>query len=85
MNVKTRVAREKVEPLKHKGGNLCLELQDVGEVLNQYFACVFTEEKDIEDNEIIVKNTNMLGQLEIAKDVVLMHLKTIKVDKSPGS
>lgn len=32
------VVREKVEPLKDKDGNLCLESEDVGEELNKYAA-----------------------------------------------
>eukprot|EP00061_Rhincodon_typus_P014021 g40782.t1 len=74
---------EKVGLLKDKGGNLCLEAEDVGEILNKYFASVFTQEKDMEDREIRVEQANMLGRFEINKEVVLGLLKSIKVDKSP--
>lgn len=36
------VTWEKVGLFKDKGGNLCLELEDVVEETNQYFAFVFT-------------------------------------------
>ena len=46
-----RVARERVGPLKDKGGNLCVEPEEMGEVLKEYFASVFTKEKDLVDDE----------------------------------
>eukprot|EP00061_Rhincodon_typus_P010512 g34857.t1 len=67
-----------------KGGKLCLEAEDVGEILNEYFASVFSQEKDMEDSEICVEHANMLGHLEIVKEVMLGLLKSIEVDKSPG-
>eukprot|EP00061_Rhincodon_typus_P012919 g38973.t1 len=78
------ITRDKVGPLKDKGGNLCLEAEDVGKILNKYFASVFTQEKDMEDSEISVEHTNMLGRFEIKKEIVLGLLKSIKVDKTPG-
>eukprot|EP00061_Rhincodon_typus_P018301 g47418.t1 len=43
-----REARKKVGPLKHKW-NLCVEPKEVGEILNEYFASVFTTQRDIDD------------------------------------
>eukprot|EP00061_Rhincodon_typus_P010992 g35677.t1 len=56
----------------------------MGEILNEYFASVFTQVKDMEDNTICVEHANMLGHFEIEKEVVVDLLKNIKVDKSPG-
>eukprot|EP00061_Rhincodon_typus_P011646 g36826.t1 len=42
-------------------------------------------EKDMEDSEICVEHANKLWHFEIKKEVVLGLLKSIKVDKSPGS
>lgn len=39
-----RATREKVGLFKDIGVNLCVELEDVGEVLNENFAPVFTKE-----------------------------------------
>eukprot|EP00061_Rhincodon_typus_P011433 g36429.t1 len=79
-----RTTREKVGPRKDKGGNLYLEAENVGEILNEYFASVFTQEKDMVDSENSVEHANMLGQFEIKKEVVLDFLKSNKVDKSLG-
>lgn len=49
------------------------------EVLNKYFASVFTKEKDLEDSKAIGENTNMLGLFETEKEVVLMVQKNIKM------
>eukprot|EP00061_Rhincodon_typus_P015044 g42500.t1 len=81
---KKRLTREKVGPLKDKGGNLYLEAKDVGEILNEYFAVIFTQEKDMEDSESCVEHANMLGRFEIKKEVVLDLLKNNKVVRFPG-
>eukprot|EP00061_Rhincodon_typus_P012132 g37677.t1 len=75
---------EKVGSLKDNGGNLCLEGKDVGEILNEYFAMVFTQDKGMKDSEICVEHANMLGHFEIKKEVVLGLLKHSKVDESTG-
>ena len=46
-----RVAKERLGPLKDSGGNLCMQPDEVGEVLNEYFASVFIKEKDVVDGE----------------------------------
>lgn len=81
--LKTRLTKEKIEQLKEYGGNLCLGSEDVGKVLNKSLSFVFSKEKDMEGSEIHVWSTNMLGQFEIKKQVVIGILKSIKVDKSP--
>eukprot|EP00061_Rhincodon_typus_P010568 g34955.t1 len=57
---------------------MCLEAEDVGEVLNEYFASVFIQEKDMEDSEISVEHANMLRHFEIKKEVLDLS-KSIKV------
>ena len=42
-----RVVREKIGPFRDKGGELCLEPKGIGEILNEYFASVFTKERDL--------------------------------------
>ena len=46
-----RVARERVGPLNDSGGNLCMEPEEMDEILNEYFASVFTKERDLVDEE----------------------------------
>eukprot|EP00061_Rhincodon_typus_P016345 g44518.t1 len=55
--------------------------EDVHEILNEYFALVFTQEKDIEDSEICVEHANMLRHFGIKKEVVFGLLKSIKLKK----
>lgn len=55
-----------------------MEMENVCEVLNGYFATEFTDKKDLEDSKVNVENTNIIGQIE--KEVLLRLLKTITVD-----
>eukprot|EP00061_Rhincodon_typus_P003901 g21251.t1 len=66
-----RITEEKVGPLKDKGENLCLEAEDVGEILNEYIASVFTQEKDMEDGKICVEHADVPGNFEIKNEMVL--------------
>ncbi|PLS49478.1 hypothetical protein CYV29_15670, partial [Carnobacterium maltaromaticum] len=79
-----RVTRERIGPLKDKGGKLCVESEKMGEILNEYFASVFTEERDMTDVEVRNRCLITLGQVGIRREEVLGILKGIKVDKSPG-
>eukprot|EP00061_Rhincodon_typus_P013164 g39363.t1 len=56
----------------------------MGAILNEYFASVFTIEKDLVDNEFGEGFRDSLGHVEIKMEEVLEVLKNIKVDKSPG-
>ena len=55
-----------------------------GRVLNDYFASVFTKEKDLVDDESGKGCVDSLSQVEIKKEEVLGFLRNIKIDKSPG-
>ena len=78
-----RVARERVGPLKGREGNLCVEPEEMGELLNEYFASEFTKVKDWVDDETGEECVDGLGHVEIKKEDVLGVLKKIEVDKSP--
>jgi len=78
-----RVARERVDPLRDSGGNLCMKPEELGDILSEHFASVFTKEKYLVDEESRVGCLNILGHVDIKKEV-LGVLKGIKVDKSPG-
>jgi len=73
-----KITRERIGPLKDKGRKLCLEAENVGEILNEYFASVFTEQMNVEDSGICVELADMLGHFEIKKEVVLGLLKNIE-------
>lgn len=53
------VTGEKVGPLKFKGENLCLELDNACGVLNEYFASVYTKEKPMKYGEITVEDISL--------------------------
>eukprot|EP00061_Rhincodon_typus_P001996 g16347.t1 len=70
-----RVARERADTLKDRRGRLCVEPEEVDEILNEHFTSVLTKERDVEVRERCV---NALGQVNIMKEDVLV------VDRSPG-
>lgn len=53
-----------------------LGVRQCHKMLEDYFESAFTKERDTEDNEICVGNTNMLRWFEVTK--------SIEIDKSPG-
>ena len=71
-----RITREGIGPLKDKGGNSCLYL-DVGEVLKEYFASVFTNGKDVKHRKINTSCIEMLGHFEVKVEQVLPCLKEL--------
>eukprot|EP00061_Rhincodon_typus_P012051 g37518.t1 len=56
----------------------------MSEVFNEYFASVFTKEKDMIDGESREGYVDILGHVNIKEEVVFDVSKSIKVDKSPG-
>ena len=78
------MAREGVHPRKGKGGKLCVEPKEVGEILNEYFASVFTKERDTSIDGVSEGCVNPLDQAIITREEVSGVLKRIKVYKSPG-
>ncbi|XP_072423905.1 uncharacterized protein [Chiloscyllium punctatum] len=77
-----RVTRERIGPLGDQQGSLCVEPQEKGEILNEYFASVFTVEKDVEDVVCREIDGDVLISVHITEEEVLDILKRIKVDKS---
>eukprot|EP00061_Rhincodon_typus_P004848 g23565.t1 len=62
-----------------------MEPQEMREVLNEYFASVFTVEKDKEDRKHGEINNDILKNVHIIEEELLNVLKRIKVDKSLAS
>eukprot|EP00061_Rhincodon_typus_P006131 g26439.t1 len=79
-----RMARMRVGPIRDSGGTLCMESEEVGEVLNECFASVFTSENDLDICEDSVKKADMLEQVDVRKEDMLDILKTMRIDKSLG-
>jgi len=79
-----RMARVRVGLIRDSGGNLCLESEEVEEVLNEYFASVFTGERDFVACEDSVKQADMLEPVDVKKEEVLGIFKNMRIDKSSG-
>ncbi|GCC29521.1 hypothetical protein chiPu_0007963 [Chiloscyllium punctatum] len=62
--------REKVGPIRDSGGNLCVESEQIGEALNEFFASVFTKERELLVNEILEELGYSLDQIKIEVDVL---------------
>eukprot|EP00061_Rhincodon_typus_P001961 g16259.t1 len=71
-------------PLKDREGNLCVKPEEMDEVLNEYFASVFTIGKDLVDDDSGEGGVDSSGHVEIKREEELGVLKNMKVDKSPG-
>eukprot|EP00061_Rhincodon_typus_P005789 g25733.t1 len=79
-----RVTREKIGPVKDQQGHLRVEPQEMSEILNKYFASVFTVEKDMEDIDHGEINSDILKNVHITEEEELDVLKHKKMDKSLG-
>lgn len=58
-------------------GKLDLALEDVAQVLKEYFASGFPEERYSGDSEISVQNNHLPEQF-VEKEIVQRHMKNIK-------
>eukprot|EP00061_Rhincodon_typus_P006250 g26696.t1 len=79
-----RMARVRVGLIRVIGGNLCVESEETEEVLNEYFASVFTSETDFVVCKDIVKQADVIEQVVVKKEDVIEILKNLRIDKSPG-
>eukprot|EP00061_Rhincodon_typus_P010329 g34541.t1 len=74
--------RERVTPIRDQVGNLCVKLQDIGKVLNEYFSPVFTLEKENVVTEFRKKNCEKLAQFDIGNGKRRLREDMIEVYKT---
>jgi len=78
------VTRVGVGQVKDSSGKLCVEPEEIGEALTEYFSSVFTQEKD----SVVEENTEFqairLDGIAVHKEEVLAIVESVKIDKSPG-
>eukprot|EP00061_Rhincodon_typus_P011608 g36759.t1 len=74
------MARVRVGPIRRSGGSLSAESEEVGEVLNEYFASVFTCERDLDICVDSMKQADMPKQIDVRKEDVLEILKNMRID-----
>ncbi|XP_062923290.1 uncharacterized protein LOC134356332 [Mobula hypostoma] len=79
-----RIVRDKIGPLEDQSGRLCAEPKEMGEILNRFFASVFTKETGMKSMELRETSSEIMETVQIEKEEVLAVLRKIKVDKSPG-
>eukprot|EP00061_Rhincodon_typus_P001307 g14388.t1 len=70
--------------IRDSGGNLCVESEEAGEVLDEYFGSVFTNERELDVCEDSMKQADMLVRVNVRKENVLEILENMRIDKSPG-
>lgn len=66
-------------PLRNQRGQLCMEPQEMGKVLHEYFSSVITVEKGMRTREQGAVNGSVLKAVSITVQEVL---EVMKVDKS---
>ena len=81
--------KEVVGPLLDKKGEWVYDTNKKCDILNRFFASVFTEEKDTDKMPEVKQKFNkdsdhMLKDIDITRDLVLTKLKRLKVNKAPG-
>ncbi|XP_059504833.1 chitin synthase chs-1-like [Stegostoma tigrinum] len=74
-----RGAGESFGPLNDKGGNLSVEPEEVGELLNEYFVIVFMKEKELVEDDLREGSVEFLTEVASKTEEVLCILKSIKV------
>ncbi|MGE5822757.1 MAG: reverse transcriptase domain-containing protein [Nitrososphaerota archaeon] len=85
---KTKV-KEVVGPLKNSEGKRISDVEEMSNILNQYFGSVFTEEID---DEVLPEvklgftedSSHMLRDIDITTEIIYNKLKKLKLNKAPG-
>ena len=77
------MTRVRLGPVKDSSGNLCMESEEIGEAMNEYFSSVFTKERShVFEDESMLQADRL--EVDVLREDVLAILKNLKVDKSPG-
>ncbi|XP_059810791.1 uncharacterized protein LOC132383607 [Hypanus sabinus] len=79
-----RIVRDTIGLLENQSGQLCVESKEMGEILSDFFSSVFTKEKDIELCKVRETSREIMETMTIKEEEVLVLLRNINVDKSPG-
>lgn len=69
-------------PLRNQRGQLCMEPQEMGKVLHEYFSSVITVEKGMRTREQGAVNGSFLKAVSSTVEEVLEVIMGMKVDKS---
>jgi len=78
------ITREGVVFIRDQKGAICVEPEDIGRVLNEYFTSVFSCEKEDVGTEFGERDCEDLEQFNIGSEELSEVLVGLKVDESPG-
>ena len=83
---KKKVITSNIGPLQHENGDYVDKDDEMAEMLNNYFASVFTVENTtgIEETSIAQTNAISLINCDFPEDTIIKVLDKIKVNKTPG-
>ena len=78
--------KSSIGPLKDTEDNIISSDEEMAELLNKYFASVYTNENisEIPDVPIVYQGTNPLRKIEITEDKVKQKIKKLNPSKSQG-
>ena len=77
-------SKDVVGPLLDTDGNIVSDSKGIAELLNTYFASVFTLETPLDDSVTLSSASVTFSDVSFPVDVVLDKLLHLKVNKSPG-
>lgn len=86
-----RLVRTNIGPLKDNDGKLTTDVRIMGNILNEYFASVFTEEDKSKLPELAKEkpaakgNKNSLSNIDITKEGIVKAIKEMKENKTGGA
>ena len=84
VNSKTRM-RSGISELKDENGTMCSRDADKANILNNFFASVFTKEGDSAIKDITPKTLDSLHEINVGIDKVKKLLQVLKPTKSCGT
>ena len=80
-----RISYERIGRIKCGSEKVCKELEEITEILNEYFVSVFTTEKDLGDCRDDLQWTEKLKNVDIKKEDVQKLLESIKFGYVTGT
>src|SRR5206468_2482408 len=84
--------KDKVGPLKDKGGKIITDDLGMCNILNDHFKSVFTVEKDINVSNQLPSSQdvfrrdlyNTLSYVNITEEIVVKYVRKLKLNRAPG-
>jgi hypothetical protein len=83
-------SREKIGPLKNETGEVVKGKEEMGEILNRFFASVFTREAEFKQTDLGSDRerkyqSGEMSKLLVTEEMVMKHLNGMKSNKAAGT